>query len=194
MGTDLAHKLGEKAIETQETQVVQEPSAANEEKLLRLRQSAPHWKEYTQMVTGCGAILASLGGALLAGWKGRRFAYVFLCVTSLAAVIFFYQSNTSFGVQFLVTAFLAGGFSAAFYGWLPLFLPELFPTRIRATGQGFCFNFGRILAAIGVLQVPNLMGKPPDYARACSLLALIYVAGLFVIWFAPEMRGKPLPE
>jgi hypothetical protein len=93
-----------------------------------------------------------------------------------------------------VAIFLAGGFSAAFYGWLPLYLPELFPTRVRATGQGFGFNFGRILAAIGVLQVPALMGKPPDYARACSLLALIYVAGVFLIWLAPETRGKPLPE
>jgi len=96
--------------------------------------------------------------------------------------------------MFLVTAFLAGGFSAAFYGWLPLYLPELFPTRVRATGQGFGFNFGRILAAVGVLQVPQLMGQPPDYARACSLLAFIYLAGLVVIWFAPETKGKPLPE
>ena len=44
-----------------------------------------------------------------------------------------------------------GGVSASFYGWLPLYLPELFPTRVRATGQGLSFNFGRILAAIGVL-------------------------------------------
>ena len=59
-------------------------------------------------------------------------------------------------------------YDASFYGWLPLYLPELFPTRVRATGQGFGFNFGRILAAVGVLQVPVLMGDPPDYARACS--------------------------
>jgi hypothetical protein len=38
------------------------------------------------------------------------------------------------------------------------------------------------------------MGDPPDFARACSLLALIYLVGLFVIWLAPETRGQPLPE
>jgi hypothetical protein len=94
----------------------------------------------------------------------------------------------------MVTVFLMGAFSASFYGWLPLFLPELFPTRVRATGQGFGFNFGRIIAAVGVLQVPALMGKPPDYARACSMLAFIFLLVIVVIWLAPETKGKPLPE
>ncbi len=158
------------------------------------QESSRNWKEYTQMVMAFGAVVGCIAGALLAGWAGRRIAYVFLCVTSLASVLAFYRLNTTFDGLFVLTAFLSGGFSAAFYGWLPLYLPELFPTRVRATGQGFGFNFGRIIAAIGVLQVPVLMGKPPDYARACSLLALIYLAGLVVIWLVPETRGKPLPE
>jgi MFS family permease len=173
-----AHQLGQKAAE-------QAPD---------LKESVRFWKEYTQVTSALGAVFGCLAGALLAGWAGRRIAYAFLCLASLAAVLWFYQGHTTFNFPFLVAIFLAGGFSAAFYGWLPLYLPELFPTRVRATGQGFGFNFGRILAAIGVLQVPALMGKPPDYARACSYLALIYVAGLFVIWLAPETRGKPLPD
>jgi MFS family permease len=153
-----------------------------------------HWKEYTQMMSACGAIVGCLAGSLLAGWAGRRITYAFLCVASLGAVLLFFRGNRTFDAFFVLTAFLAGATSAAFYGWLPLYLPELFPTRVRATGQGFGYNFGRIIAAIGVLQVPALMGQPPDYARACSLLAFIYVAGLFVIWLAPETHGKPLPE
>ena len=47
--------------------------------------------------------------------------------------------------------------TAAFYGWLPLYLPELFPTRVRATGQGLSFNFGRILAAVGALYMGQLI-------------------------------------
>jgi MFS family permease len=173
-----AHQLGQKAAE-------QAPE---------LKESVRFWKEYTQVTSASGAVIGCLAGALLAGWAGRRITYVFLCLASLAAVLWFYQGQTTFNFAFLVAIFLAGGFSAAFYGWLPLYLPELFPTRVRATGQGFGFNFGRILAAIGVLQVPALMGTPPDYARACSLLSLIYVVGVFVIWLAPETRGKPLPE
>jgi hypothetical protein len=153
-----------------------------------------NWKEYTQLSSSVGAIVGTIGGALLAGWIGRRIAYVFLCAASLASVYWFYKGNTTFDGMFVSTSFLAGATSAAFYGWLPLLLPELFPTRVRATGQGFGFNFGRIIAAVGVLQVPAMMGDPPDYARACSMLAFIYVLGFFVIWLAPETKGKPLPE
>lgn len=168
-------------------------------------QWAPTWanqlsagtaKEYAQMAAAFGAILGCIAGAALAGWAGRRIAYLLLCLTSLASVLWFFQGNTEFGALFLISLFVTGFFSAAFYGWLPLYLPELFPTRIRATGQGFAFNFGRILAAIGVLQVPVLMGTGTNanYPDACSALAFIYLLGMVVIWFAPETQGKPLPE
>ncbi len=166
-------------------------------------ESSRHWKEYTQILGAAGAVVGCIIGALVAGWAGRRFAYIALCLASLAAVLAFYQHvlpawlrprQATFDLYFIIAAFLSGGFSAAFYGWLPLYLPELFPTRVRATGQGFGFNFGRIIAAIGVLQVPVLMGKPPNYAQACSSLAFIYLLGLVVIWLVPETRGKPLPD
>src|SRR5205085_10720195 len=129
-----------------------------------------------------------------------------LCVGSLASALLFYQGNTAYGPQFLATAALAGALTASFYGWLPLYLPELFPTAVRATGQGFGFNFGRILAAVGVLQTGNLMGLfkedaivagitiPHGYPLACSTMSLIYLVGMVIIWFAPETHGKPLPE
>lgn len=159
-----------------------------------LASSARFWKEYTQFSSAFGAVIGSLLGALLAGWIGRRIAYCLLCVTSLTMVLLFYWTNTTVNVYFLTTVFLTGLFTAAFYGWLPLYLPELFPARVRATGQGFGFNFGRIIAAVGVLQLPVLQGTPPNYARACSMLAFIYVVGLAVIWLVPETHGKPLPE
>ena len=173
-----AHQLAEKAVEIDPT----------------LEDSTRHWKDYTLLTSSIGAIVGSFGGALLAGWIGRRIAYIILCLTSLVAVYAFYTQNTTFDLSFIVMAFFAGATSAAFYGWLPLYLPELFPTRVRATGQGFAFNFGRILAAVGVLQVPTLMGNPPNYATACSQLAFIYVAGIAAIWLVPETMGKPLPE
>lgn len=193
-GPAWASRLGDDAVDKLRKSLTVS-QAGEAETLIQAKKDSTHrWKEYTQMVSSLGAIVGCVVGALLAGWKGRRLAYVFLCLGSLVSVLLFFRTNATFNAWFVVTSFLAGGFSAAFYGWLPLYLPELFPTRVRATGQGFGFNFGRILAAIGVLQVPVLMGDPPDYARACSLLAFIYVAGLFVIWLAPETHGKPLPE
>ncbi len=90
---------------------------------------------------------------------------------------------------------LTGCATAAFYGWFPLYFPELFPTRVRATGQGVCYNFGRIIAAVGVMasgQIVRLSGG--DYARMGSVITLIYLVGMLVIWFAPETKGKPLPD
>jgi hypothetical protein len=85
--------------------------------------------------------------------------------------------------------------SAAFYGWLPLYLPELFRTSVRATGQGFGFNFGRIIAAAGNLQMSNLLAFfGGDYAKACAVVAAVYIAGLILIYLAPETKGKPLPD
>jgi MFS transporter, SHS family, sialic acid transporter len=87
------------------------------------------------------------------------------------------------------------GTTASFYGWLPLSLPELFPTRVRATGQGLAFNFGRILAAGGTLCMGRFVAVfGNDYGRAMGTVTLVDLLGMIPIWFAPETKGKPLPE
>ena len=152
-------------------------------------------KEATQIASSVGAIAGCMGGALLAGWRGRRVAYALLCLSSLGSCWLFFQTNTAYGVYFLFTAGIAGTCTASFYGWLPLYLPELFPTRVRATGQGFGFNFGRIIAAIGALQTGALTGLFDNKLQdACAWLSLIYVVGVVIIWLAPETHGQPLPE
>jgi MFS family permease len=161
----------------------------------QLSQKLPEAKAYTQISMSIGAILGTLAGAYLGDWVGRRLAYTLLCLSSLGSTLVFFRWNTHFDGMFLATAFVAGGLTASFYGWLPLYLPELFRTRVRATGQGFSYNFGRVLAAVGVLQTGNLMGLfKGGYPEACSIMSLIYIVGVVIIWFAPETRGKPLPE
>ena len=115
----------------------------------------------TQIVTSCAAMLGCLVAAVLGGRLGRRPVYATLCVLSGVTLLGFYQLETGYGAVFLLAAFVVSGITAAFYGWLPLYLPELFPTKVRATGQGFAFNFGRILAAIGALQT----GEPAGVLR-----------------------------
>src|SRR5262249_36029604 len=126
---------------------------------------------------------------------GRRPTYFGLCLAALAICSILFSRFTHFGLGFLVMVGLVGLSTAAFYGWLPLYLPELFPTRVRATGQGLAFNFGRIIAAIGAWQMGPLMayfGK--NYAKAGATIVLIYLIGMAIIWFAPETKGKPLPS
>jgi hypothetical protein len=149
---------------------------------------------WTQISASIGAILGTIAAALLGGWLGRRITYFFLCVASFLIIQLFFQTSLTFDTRFVFLAFLTGGITASFYGWLPLYLPELFPTAIRATGQGFGFNYGRILAAIGVLQLQTLQSAIGGLPQACAALSFIYVVGVIVIWFVPETKGKPLPD
>jgi MFS family permease len=155
-----------------------------------------HAKAYTQIVMGIGAIVGTIAAAVVGSWFSRRWMYVALCLGSLGSALLFWQCNTRYDYTFLATIMLAGGVTAAFYGWIPLYLPELFGTSVRATAQGFGYNFGRILAAVGALQSGYLMNDVfgGDYSLAYSTMSLIYLVGVAIIWLAPETHGKPLPE
>jgi MFS family permease len=142
------------------------------------------------IVLGLGAIVGCLAAPLIAAALNRRIAYFLLCLGSLVScqVLFRYFDDYTSG--FLVMTFIVGGVTAAFYGWLPLYLPELFPTRVRATAQGVAFNFGRIAAGIGAIT--GALGK--NFAQIGIYVSLIYIVGMVIIWLAPETKGKPLPE
>ena len=161
----------------------------------KLATGMPEAKAYTQLVSALAATAGGFLGAMLGVWTSRRWAYIVLALLSYVTVWVFYQTNTAFGPWFLVTVGFMGGITAAFYGWLPLYLPELFPTRVRATGQGFSFNFGRILAAIGALQTGSIMGAfEGGYPQACTVMASVYFLGVFLIWLAPETKHAELPD
>jgi MFS family permease len=157
--------------------------------------TVPTAKAYTQVASAVGAIVGCLLGAWVGGFLSRRMAYFLLCLGSLVACAWLFRGFDSYGTAFLALTFVVGGLTAAFYGWLPLYLPELFPTRVRATGQGLSYNAGRIFAAVGALQMGALMKTfEGSYAKAGAVITLIYALGLIVIWLAPETKGKPLPE
>ncbi len=144
-------------------------------------------------------MLGSFCGAVLGSRVPRRWAYCALCLGSLAICQFLFSAFAAVEAvdwSFRLTIFWTAALTASFYGWLPLYLPELFPTRVRATGQGFGYNFGRLIAAGGTLIAGLLMSEVyhGNYARTGAAISLVYVVGLLVIWLAPETRGQPLPE
>src|SRR5256885_3349715 len=142
----------------------------------------PTAKALTQILSGCGAIIGCILGALAAGKMGRRPAYFGLCLLSLVLCGWLFRFVNQYGTTFLILITLIGAVTAAFYGWLPLYLPELFPTRVRATGQGLGFNFGRILAAAGALTQGKLVSTyGGSYAKAGAVITLVYAAGMVLI-------------
>jgi MFS family permease len=161
----------------------------------KMTNGAPGSREATQMASAFGAIVFSLGFAFIAEKMHRRLAYFALSAVSLVACAVLFRLDMHYGAGFLTWTFLVGGITAAFYSWLPLYLPELFPTRVRASGSGFTFNAGRLLAAAGTLGAGSLLASmDQDYAKMCSIISLVYLLGMVLIWFAPETKGKPLPD
>ncbi|HEX5105534.1 MAG TPA: MFS transporter, partial [Pirellulaceae bacterium] len=196
-----ADSLTEKKHQAQQKALIDDGKEEEAQALVR-----PRAKEFTQISLAIGAIVGTILAAMMGDWIGRRAAYCLLCALSLGSVYALFLGNSEYGPMMLFWTFIAGTLTASFYGWLPLYLPELFRTKVRATGQGFGFNFGRILAAIGVLQTGNLMGLfkdgvtiggidiPGGYPLACSTMSLVYLIGIGIIWLAPETRGQPLPD
>jgi MFS transporter, SHS family, sialic acid transporter len=161
----------------------------------KLSGGLPGVREHLQIASALGAIFFAVLIAWLADKFNRRIVYFTMCALTLGACAILFRIPMTYGSGLITWTFLVGGFSASFYGWLPLYLPELFPTRLRATGSGFSFNAGRILAAGGTLGSGALLASfHEDYARMCSVISLVYIVGLVLIWFAPETKGKPLPE
>jgi len=87
----------------------------------------------------------------------------------------------------MVPVFLLGVVGTVYFGWLPLFLPEMFPTRVRATGSGVSFNSGRIVSAIVVLATSGLVVS--DYAATGSMTSWVYAGGMIVILLVPKLPG-----
>lgn len=155
----------------------------------------PHAAATSLWFAAIGAMIGCFAGGLLARQFGRRWTYFALCLVSWIATTTLFRGFDHYNWMFAVMFGFVGLFTAAFYGWMPLYLPELFPTRMRATGQGVCYNFGRIFAAAGVLYQGKLVAAyDGSYPKAGATVVLIYFLGMLVIWFGPETKGKPLPD
>src|SRR5215468_2326744 len=87
----------------------------------------PQVKGITMFVMSLGAVTGCLVGPWLGAARGRRPAYFFLCTLSLISCAVLFRGVQEYGPAFLVGTFIVGAVTAAFYGWLPLYLPELFP-------------------------------------------------------------------
>ena len=148
---------------------------------------------YAIMALNGGALFGYLGFGALADRFGRRAVFAFMCLGSFVMLPVTYLLPTTYvGVLMLLP--LLGFFNNGIFSGFPIYLPELYPTRLRATGAGFCFNAGRVLASAAPFLTGWLVTELGTFGRAASTVALIYLVGLVVLIFAPETKGKPLPD
>jgi len=143
---------------------------------------------FTLAALSTGAVIGSALGGWFAQTIGRRTSYFLISLTSLVLTFATYRFLTPDALLFLPTVFVLGIVPTMFYGWLPLCLPELFPTRVRATGAGATFNCGRFATAGGVLMTATLMSYfQGDYSSVGQVMSSIYGLGMIVILFAPNV-------
>jgi MFS family permease len=152
------------------------------------QQADPALKARALLARSAPSSLGSLFGGLIASWMGRRLCYsIFACGCFTCSLYMFRYSHPS-SPDFLWCTAALGLFNGFFFGWLPLCLPELFPTHLRATGAGVSFNFGRIATAFGILIVASLLKETfgGDYALIGQVTSWVYLVGAIIIWFAPN--------
>jgi hypothetical protein len=144
-----------------------------------------------------GMITSLLGGGL-AVWLGRKRCYFLLSLGALisAQVLFRFLTPHNDEFWFLFWFGMLGFFNGFFFGWLPLCLPEMFPTRLRATGAGVSFNWGRILTAVGVLFAGAMLKSHfhGDYATIGTYTSFVYAFGLLVVFFIPRRAVTTLDD
>ena len=147
---------------------------------------------YFAMLLNGGAALGYISLIWLTRSRlGRRGSYFVFVLGSIAMSVITYTTvHSTHGV--LWVAALVGFFMLGGFGIFAVYLPELFPTDVRATGQGIVFNFSRIVTGVGTLVAGSLVGPLGGYPHAALLVSLAFIFGLFTIWIAPETRGWTL--
>jgi MFS family permease len=153
--------------------------------------SAGSYVSYAIMILTLGA----LPGYFVVGWladrAGRRPAFLVFFLGAAAITPFIFLGPWSLSQMMFLFPFL-GFFTMGIYAAFPIYLPELYPTHLRTTGAGFCFNIGRVISAFGPLITGTVILYTGSFEYAITSLSTVYLLGPVTLLWARETRGQPL--
>jgi SHS family sialic acid transporter-like MFS transporter len=145
------------------------------------------YKAATQGWWAFGAILGAVAGAELASRMGRSRSYLWISLGASTLTVSMFTLTAPLEPAFHYVVFAQGMVATLFFGWLSLYLPEIFPVHVRASGSGLAYNFGRFGTAVGVLGAGFLFSAlGGDYPRVGALCALVYALGVLGSWLVKE--------
>jgi MFS family permease len=146
-------------------------------------------------VQTAGAAVGMLAMGVLSVRIGRRRTFALMHVGAFVMTLVVCWVPGYFGSYGLLLALLPifGFFAQGIHAGYAVYFPELFPTYLRATGAGFCFNTGRILAAPVLIWFSAWMKAALPLPQAISALGVLFLLGLVVLAFLPETKGRDLP-
>jgi MFS family permease len=154
---------------------------------------------YGTALQDVGSFLGMMTFTLVATFVGRRLAFGGAFILCLGTTIFVFNCLRS-GTDAYWMLPMMGFAQLSVFGGYSIYFPELFPTRLRGTGVGFCYNTVRYLAAgfppmlMFVNQQLIKAGSEEPFRKAATLLSFIFLLGLVALIWAPETKGRPLPE
>jgi MFS family permease len=144
-----------------------------------------------------GGFIGTLLCIPIARHFGRRKLYAIYFAASAIAVM------TTFGLDMpsetrLVLWFFIGLTTFGVFGSFPFYLPELYPTRLRSTGSGFCYNIGRVITAGGVFALgaiaQSAKGDPAVILKTLFIIGFVPIVGLLLLPWVIETRGEKMPD
>ena len=143
---------------------------------------------------GAGAGMLAFGPLAASLGSRKTFAIMHLMAAILTPVICWLPSYVGGYTLLLVLLPVFGFFAQGIHAGYAVYFPTLFPTHLRATGSGFCFNTGRILAAPVLIWLSAWMKATFDLRLAVTCLGGMFLFGLVFLFFLPETKGKDLPH
>ena len=156
------------------------------------------WVSMTSVMQNIGAFFGIYAFTYVTYYFGRRLAFAVTFILAMLSTVMVFGYLTEFSQIFWMIPIM-GFCQLALFGGYAIYFPELFPTYLRSTGTSFCYNVGRFVAACGPLTLGTLskyvFGAYAEPMRPAAVtMSAIFLLGLLVLPFAPETKGKPLPE
>jgi MFS family permease len=152
------------------------------------------WGARIALVYTLGGVIAYMSSGFLADWIGRR---AYLLVTFAGSLVITWMTYLWSGglYVFALLAFLNGVITLGLgFSWMAIYPVELFTATVRSTAASVVFNGARLVAWVFPIIAGTLVAKFGGITNAALIISSIYVLGLFVPWFLPETKGKPLPH
>jgi MFS family permease len=170
--------------------------ASTREQALRPRASSiKSWEMLGMLLATAGGGVGLVAFGPVCEWLGRRFAFIVYHLGGFIAALMLFQGLTNASEAATLVALPVFGFlTLGMHAGYAIYFPELYPTRLRGTGAGFCFNFARLMTAVMLFINGWMRNRGIGFQDAASLLSGLFLLGIVVMLFAPETKGRELPQ